>query len=245
MKKILTILIMILLLTGCGTKNSSSAGSNASTLNDSNPTATPSIVPTLEATPQPTVAPTGEPAIALADAMKEYKSYEDGIFEVGKDIEAGEYVVMPNKEEKAAAIQVGNELITDKNGSYISEQVMYQTNVDSGVGFVTISKNEYVMFYDATAYKIEDYITCISNQKVVSEDTKFKVGINLEPGTYTLKNINPFFKDDPTAAAGYSIYSDSIYTDETKENGVVFLNTTTVTVKDGEYLLLNSCEFVD
>ncbi len=104
-----------------------------------------------------------------------------GEYKVGRDIEAGTYVLYPKDNSDYGGFDVdGNSLNLET--SCITSDFLY------GRTYVTVSEGQYLTIYDGVGYALADAPTVdVSNNYL--QDGMYLVGTDIPAGTYTIKGI--------------------------------------------------------
>lgn len=156
----------------------------------------------------------------------EVTEYNSGTYEVGKDIPAGEYLVLGdnvNKEVETSVLQTKD---TKKEDALYDESVY-------GPIYVTVENGQYLNVENGKIFEIEKAPSNTPKDKVY-KDGMYKVGRDIKAGTYEVKAT----KDDGEV----EIYKDSKHTKDSLISKKEFKNTEKITVKDGEYIMLEDAE---
>ena len=210
----LVVLILFLLVGACGAMG----GDTDTTLPvESAPPASTAgsvkaTVPTKPPVPE-TTAPLGTPE----------NPYMPGMYKVGSDLPAGEYVFVPSSGSRAYVC-----VSADSNQDDILENSNFH-----GSFFVTVADGQYLeasrcLFVVAADVKLLDI------DDGVLDEGMFRVGIDIPAGEYKVTS------DD----RGYwCIYNDSVAPFDIVSNDN-FEGSAYVTVKDGQYLELSRCNAV-
>lgn len=152
-----------------------------------------------------------------------YVSYSSGMYKVGSDIKAKEYIVISDIDATASYIEVSN----DSTGTIES---IVTNDSFNGSRYITVSDGQYLTLQGCTAYPA----SYIANGKVVNEifsdDCMYKVGTELEAGEYRVTAVN--------GSGYYEVDSDSTGGIHTIVTNELFDSTVYITVSDGQYLKL-------
>ncbi|MGL4570599.1 MAG: hypothetical protein ACRCVJ_06010 [Clostridium sp.] len=157
------------------------------------------------------------------DKIVEYKS---GIYEVGKDLPAGEYLVARDKIDK----EVETSILVAKDSK--KEDAIYDESIDGDV-YVTVQNGQFLDVENGNIFEIDKAPTNTPKDKVY-KDGMYKVPRDIKAGTYEVKAI----KDDGTV----EIYKDSKHTKDSLVSKKEFKKTEKITLKDGEYVTLDDAE---
>ena len=148
------------------------------------------------------------------------KQYDEGQYKVGKDIQAGEYVLFTSVGYSSGYFCVSS----DPNG----DDITFNDNFDYN-SIITIKKGEYIELSRCSAVPMKD-VKKIPKKK----GTMFKVGKHIKAGTYKIKSKGG-------SDGYYCIYPDSRHDDiESNDN---FKGTRYIKVKNGQYLLFSRATF--
>ncbi|MDY6013009.1 hypothetical protein [Clostridium sp.] len=154
------------------------------------------------------------------------KVYKAGFYQVGKDLPAGEYLVVGDKITKEAETSV--EVTKDSK----KEQEIFDESVMGNV-YVTVENGQYIDVENGDIYPVELAPSNTPKDKVY-KDGMYKVGKDIKAGTYDVKAL----KDD----ADIKIYKDSSHSKSSLISEKEFKNTEKVTLKDGQYIELDDAQ---
>lgn len=157
----------------------------------------------------------------------EYKEmYKAGFYEVGKDLPAGEYLIIRDKLTKDVKTSVIVTKDSEKEDEIFDESVM-------GNVYVTLENGQYIEVKNGNIYPVDKAPSNTPEDKVY-KDGMYKVGKDIEAGTYDVKALT----DD----ASIEISKDSTHSDKSIITKKEFKNTEKITLKDGEYIILDDAE---
>lgn len=159
-----------------------------------------------------------------AESQDELEQYADGMYKVGTDIPAGEYILCPSA---TAYYQVA----TDSTGTL--ESIVSNDNF-SGTRYITVSDGQYLTLTSCTAYPA----SYVSEGKVKNDNLSggmYKVGVDIEAGEY---------KVTPEGDGYYEVDSSSVGTLDSIVANENFSSDVYVTVSDGQYLKLSRATLV-
>lgn len=164
---------------------------------------------------------------AATSEEKETK-YTDGMYKVGSDIPAGEYVVFAD-----GILGIGYmEVAKDSSGEL--DSIIANANIE-GNDIITISDGQYFKLQGAYAVPFEE-----AELDTTKEGT-FKVGIHIPAGEYKI-----VLDEDNALEMGYieaaTDSSGSLNSIRTNDN---ITGDTYITVNDGEYLTLTGCHIAE
>lgn len=167
----------------------------------------------------------GEDAATVEE--KETK-YTDGMYKVGSDIPAGEYVVFAD-----GILGIGYmEVAKDSSGEL--DSIIANANIE-GNDIITISDGQYFKLQGAYAIPFEE-----AELDTTKEGT-FKVGTHIPAGEYKI-----VLDEDNALEMGYieaaTDSSGSLNSIRTNDN---ITGDTYITVNDGEYLTLTGCHIAE
>ena len=149
------------------------------------------------------------------------RSYNAGKYEVGKSLDAGEYILF------SAPMQTGFfAVIADMESMDLISTGSFEINT-----FLTVEEGDWLIIADCIAIFASDYY---SMRKIILNESggMLKIGVDISPGEYNLRSLT-----DMTAV--YRIYNDSRYRLVVEEKE--FRNNSRVTVEEGQYLELINC----
>lgn len=152
--------------------------------------------------------------------------HKAGMYKVGKDISATEYMIYPLG--AAAYYQVS----TDSSGgldSIVSNEVLYGCAV-----YVTVKNGQYLTVRDAQFTESEELYMTPANP---IKQSMYRVGRDIPAGEYKVTSGG--------MTSYYAVQRDSYNTLESIiTNEAMFEGTQYVTVRDGQYLMLRNCSAV-
>lgn len=145
--------------------------------------------------------------------------YDEGMYKIGTDISAGEYIVFASKGTGYFCVS------SDSN----QNDILFNENFDYN-SILTVRDGEYLDLTRCYAIPAEE------NPEIdVNASGMFKVGTHIPAGEYRLESFG--------GTGYYCIYSDS------RQNDIIandnFDGQNYVTVSDGQYLVLVRCRFTD
>ena len=154
-----------------------------------------------------------------AELQDELEQYDAGMYKVGTDIPAGEYILEPSA---MAYYQVAS----DSTGAL--ESIVSNDNF-SGTRYITVSDGQYLTLTSCTAYPA----SYVSEGKVKNDNLSggmYKVGVDIEAGEYKVTPEGDGYYEVDSSSAGTL---DAIVANENFSSDVY------VTVSDGQYLKLS------
>lgn len=159
-----------------------------------------------------------------AESQDELEQYDAGMYKVGTDIPAGEYILDPSA---TAYYQVA----TNSTGTL--ESIVSNDNF-SGTRYITVSDGQYLTLTSCTAYPA----SYVSEGKVKNDNLSggmYKVGVDIDAGEYKVTpDGNGYYEVDSSSAGTL----DAIVANENFSSDVY------VTVADGQYLKLSGATLV-
>lgn len=163
------------------------------------------------------------------------------IYEVGKDIEAGEYVLVGTKTYTMGDVSDENygyyAICTTKDCTLDNGEVEINDNV-LGKAYVIVENGQYLKTKSMKLYKVNEYETSAENS--ISYDYNFgfnsyyKVGKDLSAGTYTFTGDNFYYA--VCSKPSCDTLNGEVITNEYSET---LNNSSTVTVENGQYLIVS------
>lgn len=143
----------------------------------------------------------------------------EGMYKVGLDIFAGEYVVFASDGSGYFSVS------SDSN----QEDILFNENFDYN-SIITVNDGEYLKLERCYAVPFDEV-----DEIDLTGDGMFKVGTHIPAGEYKL--------DSGTNSGYYCVYSDSRQQDIIVNDN--FEGQNYVTVSDGQYLVLDRCKFAE
>lgn len=143
----------------------------------------------------------------------------DGMYKVGQDILAGEYIVFASDGSGYFSVS------SDSN----QEDILFNENFDYN-SIITVNDGEYLKLERCYAVPFAEV-----DEIDLTGDGMFKVGTHIPAGEYKL--------DSGTNLGYYCIYSNSRQQDIIANDN--FEGQNYVTVSDGQYLVLDRCKFAE
>ncbi len=181
-------------------------------------TPAPSTEPGATSTIAPTVAPTAAPTEAPVS------TYKSGMYKVGTDIPAGEYIVFADN-----AISGYVEISSSSTGKF--EDIIANENINYNT-IITIKDGNYLTLSGAYAVPFDEV-----TELVTTGEGMFKVGKHIKAGEYKLECTNGI-------SAYYEVSSDSSHNINSIIANDNFDNNAYITVKDGQYLTISGGKIV-
>ena len=212
---VLAVVVIVVLLAAIG-----SSGDDAPSASESAPVVTDAPTPETEQTAD-TAVPTGTP-VPTATPEPETTSYESGMYLVGQDMPAGEYVLFSD------GIAGYMEVCTDSSGNF--DSILCNENFDYNT-IVTVSDGQYFSFQRSHAVPIEEAEVDTSGEGM------FKIGLHLPAGEYRVA-----LDDNNSVGMGYiEVSTDSSHLFDSIRTNDNIEGASYITVNEGEYLTLNGC----
>lgn len=157
---------------------------------------------------------------------KPLTSYSDGMYKVGDDLKAREYILVPSG-------QAYYEVSSDSSGNL--DSIVSNDNF-SGTRYITLKDGQYIKLQSCTAYPAK----YVKKGKISNDDLSngmYKVGVDIDAGEYQVEadGDNGYLEVDSNSNGSM----DSIVTNEN------FSSTVYVSVEDGQYLKLSGAKIVE
>lgn len=162
----------------------------------------------------------------LTSSASDPTSYPAGMYKIGSDLPAGEYVLIP-------ATSLGGYFSIDKDSTGDLDSIIANDSFD-GRSIVTVQDGQYFTVNRCEIYPIESAPAVDTSSGILPEGM-YKVGVDLPAGEYKVK---------PTSSLGgyFGIYSDSSHDFGSILSNDNFDTERYVTVKEGQYLSLSRAE---
>ncbi|NLW90966.1 MAG: hypothetical protein GXY34_05135 [Syntrophomonadaceae bacterium] len=161
----------------------------------------------------------GSKATVSTPVDKPDNSFKSGMYKVGSDIPAGEYVLATNAGGYFA-------VTSDSSGSF--ESILANDNF-SNRSIVTVSDGQYLELKGCKAYPFAE-APAIDKSGGVLESGMYKVGIDIPAGEYKVESDGGYI--EVSSSSNHNL--DSITTNDN------FEGTKYITVSDGQYLKVNN-----
>lgn len=166
---------------------------------------------------------TTEAATAEAEATAKY--YQEGVYKVGKDLPAGEYLLISYDDQYVGGYMC---VSSDSNRNDIIHNELFLT-----FHYITVENGQYLELTRCGAVSVEEDSLTFKSYDDLGPGM-YKVGIDIPAGEYKLIA-------DKDAIAAYScIYDNSSAYRKIIANSIIN-NNSYVTVEEGQYLLLSRC----
>jgi len=159
-------------------------------------------------------------AQAETNDLEDENIIEPGMYRVGKDISAGEYIIFASTTERPGYYCVSS----DSNG----DDIITNENFDYNA-ILTVCDSEYLDLSNSYAVPFDD----VDELDTTGYTGMFKVGVHINSGEYELTSME---NED----GYYCIYSDS-RCEEIESNGI-FEKNRYIIVENGQYLKLDGCK---
>lgn len=166
---------------------------------------------------------TTEAATTEAEATAKY--YQEGVYKIGKDLPAGEYLLISYDDQYVGGYMC---VSSDSNQNDIIHNELFLT-----FHYITVENGQYLELTRCGAVSVEEDSLSFKSYDDLGPGM-YKVGVDIPAGEYKLTA-------DKGALAAYScIYDNSTASRKIISNDIIN-NNAYVTVKQGQYLLLKSC----
>ena len=155
---------------------------------------------------------------------------EPGTYKVGKDLGAGEYVLIKNEDEYMGSFDI----TTGTSGDF---DEIVDSNAFHNFEYIKVKDGQYLKLDSCTLYIIDEVKPSMHLEKFDElTNGMFIVGIDIEPGQYKLENINKEYN------GWFSLYNslDGGYNGGVDlQDSDFFDNNTLITLTEGQYLKLD------
>lgn len=163
---------------------------------------------------------------------KEKDHIKSGVYEVGKDLPAGEYIAFQDSDDSVASLELRKtEYKTGSEDEIISYH--FFNNV-----YITVKEGQFIEFESCNLYPVEDAPT-INETDAKERSIMLKVGKDIAPGNYIIYS-------NENSALSYSFFQVTILRDidnyqKIVMNGSGFQGEQKVQLQEGQYLELEWC----
>jgi len=223
-KKVILIVVVVLFIMGAiGSLIDDDPKEVNNTNQTSDLTDAPTVAPataTPEPTSKPTVAPTDTPTPEPTEIP--VAKYESGMYKVGSDIPAGEYIIFADN-------TLGGYIEINSSSSGNFDDIIANANFSYNV-ISTLNDGNYLTLTGSYAVPFDD----VAELDTTGEGM-FKVGVHLKAGEYKLECTNEL-------GGYYEVDSDSTHDFNSIVANGNFDNNTYITVSDGQYLTITGCK---
>lgn len=205
---IIVALILGAILFGGG--NNDSATKNSASGNNSNNSA---------------IVSGGETTDNLSAKEETIKKYPDGMYKIGSDMPAGEYVIISD-------YSCYVELCSDSAGTL--DSIITNENFTNRY-YITVKDGQYLDFSEGYAIAVSD-ATAAEPDNGIFPDGMYKVGLDLAAGEYKIR---------ATSGMGYyAVYKKGANTLDDIVSNDLFESDKYITISDGQYILLSDAELI-
>ncbi|MBR2500053.1 MAG: hypothetical protein IKB60_03125 [Clostridia bacterium] len=168
--------------------------------------------------------------VIIKEAVKKVKTPGEGIYKVGEEIDAEEYLFIANKDASAGNVKV--KLLRDKDSSK-AENVINSFDIKTSL-YISLIGCNYVELVGCTAYPLDSLPQRVTNNSC--ENGMFKVGKDLEAGMYAVSRV------DSKQTASYKTYYFPFSKDEANEtiNEAKISANRNILLRKGQYILLEN-----
>ncbi len=154
-----------------------------------------------------------------------YKSYPSGTYEVGSDIETGEYLILYDNGNQNASIEVRKNEYSDGDDSLYFNEGFYND-------YIKIYDGQFVEIDGALLFKLPEAPKFSQNY----DNITLKVGRELEPGNYLVEPLDPnssvYFEVSTRELNEFDSLSELI------TNDIDFSTGKKIQLKEGQYINL-------
>lgn len=148
---------------------------------------------------------------------------KSGMYKVGSDIPAGEYVLIANRGAYFA-------ITSDSSGSF--ESILANDNFDSR-SIVSVNDGEYLELKGCKAYPFTE-APAVDKSSGILESGMYKVGVDIPAGEYKVESINTMGYIEVSSDSSHSF--NAIVTNDNFEGSKY------ISVSDGQYLKLSNAK---
>lgn len=173
----------------------------------------------IEKTTEPPTEEHPEPPTEAPKGSKD-NPYTDGMYKVGQDLPAGEYLI----------------LVVDNTGYYCvssdsNKNDIIDNDIFGGHSFVTVKEGQYLDVSGCLFVVADEYTIGAQSDGSISEGM-YRVGVDIVAGEYKLTSTD--------GSGYYAIYNSSIAPLDIVDNNL-FSTNSYVTVSDGQYIKISGC----
>lgn len=152
--------------------------------------------------------------------------FREGQYKIGSEMPAGEYIFFATGEYSGRIDET-----RDSNGSDRVDSEYFSYNL-----IYTVTDGNYISIEDAVAVPYNLVPALITNKG----DGMFKVGVHIPAGEYRL------IPTEFGTSASFTVYNSSLLSSyDSRVDSEYFKSLTYITVRDGDYLKIDDCLFVE
>lgn len=230
---VIVVFVLVAAFGGSGNSDSPAAPAN-------NPASTPTVNTVSSPADNPASAPTAsdsKPEAATQPASVETteaftipqpQRYEEGMYKVGSDIDAGEYYVTCEN-------YVGAYVEVAKDSSGTIDSIVANNNVNTFT-FITVSDGQYFTVTGGEFVKAEDAAVPGADLNNTYMAGMYRVGTDIPAGEYKVNSTSEY-------GAYVEVAKDSLHTIDSIVTNENVSTSTYITVSDGQYLTVTGGEF--
>ena len=169
------------------------------------------------------------------EILDQYSGYESGTYEVGKDIDAGEYCLFADR------LDFKSNSYTVRDTEYDEGQDTLAYKTDFFNSYITLKEGDFIEFESAKLFKSSSMPEVFIDYPYIVA----KVGKDIEAGNYIIK---PLPEEEWVTNTGvyFSVYnpvSTKYNRNEIVINDIDFTGNKKIKLKDGQYLEVENCTF--
>lgn len=157
------------------------------------------------------------------------KTIKDGMYKVGKDISAGEYLITSNSGSYASYYEV----TSDSTGNADS---ILSNDIFSGTRYITLKNGQYIKIEDSTMI-LAKYAKAQKAKNGKFGNGMYKIGLEIPAGEHIIMSNS--------SDAYYEVRNDSLGNADGIVTNDTFSGRRYITVEEGQYLILNDCYLIE
>lgn len=157
------------------------------------------------------------------------KTIKAGMYKVGKDISAGEYLITSNSGSYASYYEV----TSDSTGNVDS---ILSNDIFSGTRYITLKNGQYIKIEDSTMI-LSKYAKAQKAKNGKFGNGMYKIGLEIPAGEYIIMSNS--------SDAYYEVRNDSLGDVDGVVTNDIFSGSRYITVEKGQYLILNNCYLIE
>lgn len=165
----------------------------------------------------------------VTDSKPTAKTIKAGMYKVGKDISAGEYLITSNLGSYASYYEV----TSDSTGNADS---ILSNDIFSGTRYITLENGQYIKIEDSTMISAK-YAKIQKAKNGKFGNGMYKIGLEIPAGEYTIVSNS--------SNAYYEVRNDSLGDVDGIVTNDFFSGNRYITVEEGQYLILKDCYLIE
>lgn len=217
---ILIVLLIVFIMAGINDKNNTATNTKPSQSQDLKPSKDTLKTNTVDESHSNDIS-TNENSDTNAETPKDDGSIEEGMYKIGSDLAAGEYVIIANDDTGSAYMAITKDSTGNLDSIIGNENIANRT-------YVTVNTGEYLSIKNVKAYPL-DKAPKVDTSSGTLSDGMYKVGVDISAGEYKINSPGDGYVE---------ITTNSRHTLEGVISNDNFSGDKYVSIQNGQYLKL-------